>query len=101
MGQPGKILMRIKKMHMKKKRKSKLERRVVAVELPLRMRAANLGGIAARNEKLAAVRASALRADLQRVEQMLEEMSEPKHQQVVNVASQIRKDLANLATAGR
>ena len=70
-------------------------------ELPLRMRAANLGGIAARNEKLAALRASVLRADLSRVEQMLEEMSETKHQQVVNVAGRLRKDLANLAAAGR
>ena len=67
------------------------------------MRAANLGGIVARNEKLAALRASALRADLSRVEQMLEEMPEPKHRQVVNVADRPRprKDLADLAAVGR
>ena len=85
----------------KHKRKSKLERRVVAAELPLRMRAANLGGIAARNEKLAALRASALRADLSRVEQMLGDMPFTQNRQVVNAAEQLRKDLAKIAAAGR
>ena len=47
-------------------------RRVRAVEFPLRMRAANLGGISARKEKLNALNASALKVDLQRVEQMME-----------------------------
>ena len=85
----------------KHKRNSKLERRIVAAELPLRMRAANLGGIAARNEKLAALRASALRADLSRVEQMIEDMPFTKNKQVVNVAEQLRKDLAEIAATGR
>ena len=48
------------------------EKHVIAVGLPLRMRAANLGGISARNEKLNALKASALRADIQRVGQMME-----------------------------
>ena len=103
MGQPGKILMRIKNMYTKKKqkRKSKLERRVVAAELPLRTRAANLGGIVARNDKLAALRASALRADLSRANQMLEDTPFTKNRQVVNAAEQLRKDLARIVAMGR
>ena len=85
----------------KHKRKSKLERRVVAAELTLRMRVANLGGIVARNEKLAALRASALRADLSRVEQLLGDMPFTQNKQVVNAAEQLRKDLAKIAAAGR
>ena len=65
------------------------------------MRAANLGGIAARNEKLAALRASALRADLSRVEQLLGDMPFTQNKQVVNAAEQLRKDLAKIAAAGR
>ena len=93
---------------MKQKRKtnpgrrvSKLERRVVAVELPLRMRAANLGGIAARNEKLNAVKASALRADIQRVESMMEGLPMIHQALVIDTAARLKKDLAKLAAAGR
>ena len=53
------------------------------------------------NEKLAALRASALRADLSRVEQMIEDMPFTKNKQVVNVAEQLRKDLAEIAATGR
>ena len=85
---------------MTKKRKgkqSKLLRRVVAAELPLRMRAANIGGITARNEKLAALKASALRADLTRVEQMLGDMPFTQNKQVVEAAERLKKDLAKIA----
>ena len=61
------------------------------------MRTANLGGIAARNEKLDALKASALRADLQRVEQMLGDMPFTQNRQVANAAEQLRKDLAKIA----
>ena len=88
-------------MYKKKRKPRKLERHVIAVELPLRMRAANLGGIAARNEKLNALKASAIKADLQRVEQMLGEMPFTQNRQVLGVAAQLRKDLAKTVAAGR
>ena len=57
-----------------------------------------MGGITARNEKLAALKASALRADLSRVEQMLGDMPVTnKNKQVVAAAEQLRKDLAKIA----
>ena len=74
-----------------------LKRRVEAAELPLRTFAANKGGVAVRNEKLAALRASALRADLSRVEQMLNDMPSTK-QQVIDAAEHLRKELAKIAT---
>ena len=75
-----------------------LKRRVEAAELPLRTFAANKGSITARNEKLAALKASALRADLTRVEQMLGDMpSTNKSKQVLEAAEQLRKDLAKIA----
>ena len=88
-------------MYKKKRKPRKLERHVIAVELPLRMRAANLGGIAARNEKLSALKASAIKADLQRVEQMLGDMPFTQNRQVLKVAAQLRKDLAKTVAAGR
>ena len=74
-----------------------LKRRVEAAELPLRTFAANKGGIAARNEKLAALKASALRADLTRVEQMLGDMPFTQNKQVVEAAEQLKKELAKIA----
>ena len=75
-----------------------LKRRVEAAELPLRTFAANKGGIAARNEKLAALKASALRADLTRVEQMLGDMPWfNQNKQVVEAAEQLKKELAKIA----
>ena len=71
--------------------------RVAPAELPRRARSASMGGIAARNEKLAALRASALRADLTRVEQMLHDMPSTKNKQVLGAAEQLRKDLAKIA----
>ena len=56
-----------------------------------------MGGITARNEKLAALKASALRADLSRVEQMLGDMPSDKNKQVLEAAEQLRKDLAKIA----
>ena len=73
------------------------KQRVEAAELPLRTFAANKGGIAARNEKLAALKASALRADLTRVEQMLGDMPFTQNKQVVEAAEQLRKDPAKIA----
>ena len=87
-------------MYKKKRNPRKFERHVIAVELPLRMRAANLGGIVARNEKLHALKASALIADLQRVYQMLGDMPEPKNQQVVATAVQLQTQLAQMVVVG-
>ena len=50
------------------------EKHIIAMELPLRSRAANLGGVAARNEKLNALKAVALRHEIQRVEQMIKDV---------------------------
>ena len=88
-------------MNKKKRKPRKLERHVIAVELPLRMRAANLGGIAARSEKLNALKASATKADLQCVAQMLGDMPLTQNRQVLEVAAQLRKDLAKTVAAGR
>ena len=83
------------------RRVSKLERRAIAVGLPLRMRVANLGGIAARNEKLNAVKASALRVDIQRVESMMEGLPTIQQALVIDTSARLKKDLAKLAAAGR
>ena len=88
-------------MNKKKRKPRKLERHVIAVELPLRMRAATLGGIAARNEKLNALQAAAIRADLKRVKQMLDETPLTQKSQVQGVATQLQKDLAKTIAAGR
>ena len=88
-------------MNKKKRKPRKLERHVIAVELPLRMRAANLGGIAARNEKLNALKAAAIRADLERVKQMLDETPLTQKSRVQGVATQLQKDLAKTIAAGR
>ena len=88
-------------MYKKKRKPRKLERHVIAVELPLRMRAANLGGIAARNEKLNALKAVAIRADLERVKQMLDETPLTQNSQVQGVAAQLQKDLAKTIAVGR
>ena len=81
-------------------RNAELERRVVTVELPLRMRTANLGSIAARNEKLNALKAYSLNSDLHRVEQMMEMIKDlPVIQKapVSFAAQQLKKDLNKLA----
>ena len=79
------------------RRNAELERRVVTVELPLRMRTANLGSIAARNEKLKALKAYALDSDLQRVEQMMEGLTMMQRAAVSGTAQQLKKDLDKLA----
>ena len=79
------------------RRNAEFERRVVAVGLPLRMRAANLGGIAARSEKLYALKAYALRSDLQRVEHMMEGLPLMQRASVSSTAQQLKKDLDKLA----
>ena len=56
------------------------EKHIIAMELPLRSRVANLGGVAARNEKLDALKAIALRVGIQRVDQLIKEV--PAIQQV-------------------
>ena len=69
--------------------------------LDLAFTEANLGGVAARNEKLNALKAAAITADLQRVKHMLDEMPLTQNRQVQGAAAQLQKDLANTIAAGR
>ena len=81
-------------------RNAELERRVATVELPLRMRTANLGSIAARNETLNALKAYSLNSDLHCVEQMMEMLKDLPVMQKASVsftAQQLKKDLNKLA----
>ena len=55
------------------------------------MRAANLGGVAARNEKLNALKASALRADIQCVAQMMEGLPTIQKALVVDTSQQLKR----------
>ena len=77
----------------------KKEREVIAQELPLRSHAATMAGIAARNERLNALKASMLKSDLQRVETLLHNMPQPRNAAVVNAAKQLKADLSQLARA--
>ena len=75
----------------------KKEREVIAQELPLRSHAATMAGIAARNERLNALKASMLKSDLQRVETMLHNMPQPRNAAVMHAANQLKVDLTQLA----
>ena len=90
--------MKIKK-HRTHKAFKKKGRDVIAQELPLRSHAATMAGIAARNERLKALKASMLKSDLQRVETLLHNMPQPRSAAVMNAAKQLEKDLAQLARA--
>ena len=79
----------------KKKRKSKLERRVVATELPLRMRAAKMGAIANRHASLAANKAAMLRNDQLRLQQIMHRVSNPASLTIA--AAEIKRELERLA----
>ena len=70
------------------------------MELPLRSQAANLGNVAARNEKLNALKAVALRHEIQRVDQMIKEVPAIQQALVIDVSQQLKRDLANFAKAG-
>ena len=76
------------------------EKHIIAMELPLRSRAANLGGVAARNEKLNALKAVALRHEVQRVDQMIKELPAIQQALVIDVSQQLKRDLAKFAKAG-
>ena len=90
--------MEIKK-HRAHKAFNEKEREVIAQELPLRSHAAIMAGIAARNERLNALKASMLRSDLQRVETMLHNMPQPRNTAVINAATQLKADMSQLARA--
>ena len=75
----------------------KKEREVIAQELPLRSHAATMAGIAARNERLNALKVSMLKSDLQRVETLLHNMHQPRNAAAMNAAEQLKADLAQLA----
>ena len=77
------------------RRTQPLKREVKALELPVRYRNAALQNVADRNERLRALKAAALRSDLQRVEAMLEATP---HAAVAAAANRIRDDLKVLAS---
>ena len=83
----------------KKQALKKKGREVLARELPLRSHAATMAGIASRNERLRALKASMVRSDLQCVETMLHNLPQPRNAAVMNAASQLKSDLAALARA--
>ena len=77
------------------RRTQPLKREVKALELPVRYRNAALQNVADRNERLRALKAAALRSDLQRVEAMLEVNP---HVAVTAAANRIRDDLKVFAS---
>ena len=74
----------------------RLDQRVNAVELPLRMRTASLAAIAARSEKLAANKASMLRNEQRRIEQLMNGCV-THHASIVAAATRVQKELDDLA----
>ena len=77
----------------------KKEQEVLAKELPLRSHFATMSGLALRNERLRALKAAMVRSDLQRVDEMLHHMPVPRNAAVMNVARQLKAELADLANA--
>ena len=77
-------------------RRQPLKREVKATELPVRYRAAVLQNITDRNERLSALKAAALRSDLQRIEAMM--MDAPPHAAVTTTVKRIRDDLTTLTS---
>ena len=76
------------------RRTQPLKREVKAAELPVRYRAAVLQNITDRNERLSALKAAALRSDLQRIEAMMMDaphMRQP--QQLSNASAMISQHL--------
>ena len=80
---------------MKKRKAKRLGRRVAAMELPLRLRAAKLGAAANRNENLAANKAAMLRNDQLRLEQMMHRVTHSAS--VTKAAAEIKRELERLA----
>ena len=72
------------------------EHEVKAIERPVRYRAAVLQHITDRNERLRALKAAALRSDLQRIEAMM--MDAPPHAAVAATVKRIREDLTSLTS---
>ena len=72
------------------------EREVKAIELPMRYRAAVLQNATDRNERLRALKAAALRSDLQHIEAMM--MDAPPHAAVAATVKRIREDLTSLTS---
>ena len=78
------------------RRTQPLKCEVKAAELPLRYRAAVLQNATDRNERLRALKAAALRSDLQRIEAMM--IDAPPHAAVAAIAKRIRDDLTALTS---
>ena len=84
------------KQPLKRKEPPSFKHEVKAIELPVRHRAAVLQNITDRNERLRALKAAALRSDLQRVEAMM--MDASPHAAVTAAAKRIRDNLKALAS---
>ena len=78
----------------------RLDQCVNAVELPLRMRTTNLAAIATRREKLAANKASMLRNEKRRIEQMMAGRS-THHVSIAAAATRVQKELDELTKAAQ
>ena len=78
------------------RRTQPLKREVNAAELPVRYHAAVLQNITDRNERLRALKAAALRADLQRIDAMM--IGAPPNAAVTAAAKRIRDDLTALTS---
>ena len=69
-----------------------------ASEQPLRAHAAQMQGIAHRNERLNALKAAAMNNGLQRVEQLLHQTRGSPHAAVVQTSSKLKNELRALAS---
>ena len=78
----------------------RLDQRVNAAELPLRLRTTNLAAIAARSEKLAANKASMLRNEQRRIEQLMGGRV-AHHPAIWAAATRVQKELGDLAKAAQ
>ena len=79
---------------MKKRKTKRLGRRVAALELPSRLRAAKLDAIANRNENLAANNAAMLRNDQLRLGHMMHRVSNPASLTIA--AAETKRELERL-----
>ena len=78
----------------------RLDQRVNAAELPLRLRTTNLAAVAARSEKLAANKASMLRNEKRWIEQMMAGRI-THHAPIATATTRVQKELDDLAKAAQ
>ena len=88
--------MRKRQQARRPRRTHPLKREVNATELPVRYHAAVLHNITDHNKRLRALKAAALRADLQRIDAMM--MDAPPNAAVTAAAKRIRDDPTTLTS---